>query len=268
AEMDSSSRHPPPKCHPATRQALRERVITWFANVDGALKIFWILGPRGIGKSAIAQTIAEYYHDLDQLGAAFFFSNHASNSLQVIPTLVYQLVIRFPDYKRIIIQILNNDSTIFERNLRSQFKSLIVKPFTMLQTQNSACVQQPILFILDGLDECQPEVARCELIELIDQSSLSSHTRAFRWLIFSRPDPSIQRLASRSNPRHECEELRMDDADARHDVSCMLQDGFASIRQQYSDVLDETWPPEAQLRRLADGAGGSFPFASTALELV
>ncbi|KAF9443493.1 hypothetical protein P691DRAFT_622128, partial [Macrolepiota fuliginosa MF-IS2] len=59
AEIDSSTRYPPPKCHPSTREDLRSRITKWLMGDNYERNILCLLGPAGTGKSAVAQTIAE-----------------------------------------------------------------------------------------------------------------------------------------------------------------------------------------------------------------
>lgn len=120
--------------------------------------MLWILGPAGVGKSAIAQTIGEHCKT-DGRGAAFFFSRlgHRDNPLQTIPTIAYQLAVRNPSYKHIITERLANDITILEKDLRSQFKELILAPFKVLKEQGALTPQRSLVIIVDGLDECNGE---------------------------------------------------------------------------------------------------------------
>ncbi|KAF9441419.1 hypothetical protein P691DRAFT_779803, partial [Macrolepiota fuliginosa MF-IS2] len=93
-EVDSSERDDPPRCHPDTRKEVRQKITTWRSNPERDRSMLWLLGPAGVGKSAIAQTIAEECAADGSLGATFFFSrlNNRNNPHSVIPTIVYQLV--------------------------------------------------------------------------------------------------------------------------------------------------------------------------------
>lgn len=276
AEVDSSARYPPPKCHPDTRQALRKGITTWLGDVKRHWNIIWIMGPAGVGKSAVAQTIAEHCRDTGQLGAAFFFSrsNNCDDPLRVIPTLSHQLAIHDPDYKTIVTEQLAADSTILEKNLRTQFKRLIVEPCTMLKARRPLIAYKPLLIILDGLDECNDEDAQREFIELISQHARLNRTSTFLWMICSRPESHLKNLLRRTDFKIPCirEELPIDDPIARQDVYCYLRSGFNDIRRQHPHLLNvgraEVWPPEATLRQIALVVSGLFILASTILKFV
>lgn len=121
-----------------------------------------------------SQTIAEEFKTTGRLGAAFFFyrPNKRDDPGTVIPTLTYQLAIRHHEYKRIVTERLVDDPTILEKYHRTQFKELIIDPFHVIVTQHASTVPEPLLIILDRLDECDDEGAQCELTELI-----SGHVR-------------------------------------------------------------------------------------------
>ncbi|TFK58313.1 hypothetical protein BDN72DRAFT_733144, partial [Pluteus cervinus] len=62
----------PPKCHPDTRHGIRGPLIPW-PDDPQAGSVRWISGWMGTGKSAIVQTMAEYWADQDRLAATYFF---------------------------------------------------------------------------------------------------------------------------------------------------------------------------------------------------
>lgn len=270
AEVDSSARDPLPICHPNTRESLRRRIADWFSDPQRHWRILWILGPAGVGKSAVAQTIAEEFKAAGHLGAAFFFSrlNHRNDPDRVIPTLAYQLAIQYPDYKHALTQSLADDSTILEKNRRSQFKKLIVEPFQALAAKNASCVQQPLLIVLDGLDECKGEEAQCELIELISDNARLMDGPL--WMICSRPEWHLKSILAQPDFHIHCrrEELLIDDTEAQRDVSLVLRQAFQEIQKRYHDRLDRNWPSETQLRRIATASSGLFAFAWTLARFV
>jgi hypothetical protein len=164
AMLDSRERAYAPRCDEDTRQTLRDLIINWARNVEATQHVFWLSGPAGIGKSAVAQTVAEQLNAEGLLGAVFFFSrpNDRSDPDVVIPTLVYQLALLLPEYQRIVIQRLVKDPLIFSKDRRSLFKELIIDPFRTLVSQRHLPLQRPLVIVLDGLDECRDRKAQCE----------------------------------------------------------------------------------------------------------
>ncbi|KAF9442422.1 hypothetical protein P691DRAFT_739000 [Macrolepiota fuliginosa MF-IS2] len=265
---DSSARAYPPLCHPDTRKTLRGRVIRWGMG-NGNERILWIFGPAAVGKSAVAQTVAEEFKRAGRLGASFFFSrpNHLDNPDWVIPTIVYQLATQNGEYKRIVTQCLVDDILILDKNRSTQFRELIIEPFRILMTQYPHTVREPLLIVLDGLDECKDKEAQCEFIDLIN-----THTRQIplRWMICSRPDWRLMTMLSNPDFMVICrrEELNICDDEAQRDVQCLLEAEFDKIRQEYKDRLPVDWPPEYQQRRIASIASGHLGFASFILRFI
>ncbi|KAF9440387.1 hypothetical protein P691DRAFT_620084, partial [Macrolepiota fuliginosa MF-IS2] len=58
-EFDSSERDPPPRCHPGTRLKIVKQIQEFFDDYRNGKRLLWIVGPAGVGKSAIMQTLAE-----------------------------------------------------------------------------------------------------------------------------------------------------------------------------------------------------------------
>lgn len=278
AEVDSSARHPPPRCHVETRKALRQRVMMWLGDAPKGrdVTMLWLLGPAGVGKSAVAQTIAEESPKKGRLVAAFFFANQdeRDDHQRVIPTLAYRLAVHDTGYRQLVAQALRRDSTILKANLQTQFEKLIVEPFATHELK-SRCQQDPYLIILDGLDECKDEGAQCEFIKLIDDyTRLNRLNSPLLWMVCSRPEAHLKRLFPRVDHNTACkrEDLAVDDDEAKQDVYRVLRDGLAEIYTRWPELFDiqegEMWPPEESLRELANIASGLFVFASTVLKFV
>ncbi|KAF5362558.1 hypothetical protein D9756_002122 [Leucocoprinus leucothites] len=281
AEMDSSDREPPPRCHPETRKEIRETLSFWFLNPRRASNFIWLSGPAGAGKSAVAQTFAEYSHGLGRFGAAFFFSRlqNRDSPTGVIATIAYQLALRDAGYNHLITHILFNDPSILDKPMRIQFHKLIVEPFTILTAQlaASAAARQPLLIIIDGLDECSNEDAQCELIALIGEYvRLSTAPCPLLWLVCSRPEWHLKRVFAYADPPIDCrrEEITCNAAEDIKDVYRILKDGLQQIRDKTCWDLSPSssqriqWPTESKLQRLSTKIGGLPVFASTVLRFI
>ncbi|KAJ3568206.1 hypothetical protein NP233_g5866 [Leucocoprinus birnbaumii] len=283
AEVDSSARKYSPRCHPETRKKLRNSVVNWiFAKRDFDLsterparqppRMLWIMGPAGVGKSAVAQTIAEEAKADEFLGATLFFSrpNRLDDPEKIIPTLAYQLAVKHPQYKPILNQRLADDPSLLEKTLRVQFKELIVDPFSIIVAQDPQKRIKPLLIILDGLDECEGEEAQCELIEVIADHVRSVGFSPLLWMVCSRPEWHFRYLISRADFPATCrrEQMSIDDPEARQDVAIFLREEFALIRRRFSDYLSYDWPPSYALQLIILKASGLFALASTIVRFV
>ncbi len=124
---NSSERGDPPKCHPRTRLAINQAIVDWIEDGQRTCFIKWLYGSAGSGKSAIAQTIAEMYHESRRLAASFFWSRMAArrNSEEwLVASLAYQLGVFFPDMLDHIEQAVERDPSIFSRSLDAEMGSL------------------------------------------------------------------------------------------------------------------------------------------------
>ncbi|TEB20194.1 hypothetical protein FA13DRAFT_1645330 [Coprinellus micaceus] len=68
-DPNSDERCDAPKCHPETRTAVQEDIISWITTQ----RIMWLSGPAGAGKTAIAGSVAETCEDMGLLAGSFFF---------------------------------------------------------------------------------------------------------------------------------------------------------------------------------------------------
>ncbi|KAJ3569460.1 hypothetical protein NP233_g5040 [Leucocoprinus birnbaumii] len=273
AMLDSIDRGYIPRCNEDTRRSLRARIVDWAQDDSEAQSLLWLSGPAGVGKSAVAQTVAEAMKAAGLLGGAFFFSrpNNRSDPNVVIPTLVYQLALNIPDYRNLITQRLIEDPLLLNRSRATQFEELIVIPFRSLASRPETATRRLFLIVIDGIDECRDREAQRELVEMI-----SRHMRAegeklwLRWLLTSRPEPDLKVAFSNVDCKTICrqEKLAVEDSEAQRDARRILDAGFAEIRRRYPDQLADDWPAEDEVCFIAHKALGHLGFASFVLRFI
>jgi hypothetical protein len=264
ATKDSSARHPPPRCNPETRLKIRERLTQWILNENDKWKMLWVRGSAGTGKSAVAQSFGDSCEE-EKHGGSYFFSRAARRNKPetVVPTLVYQLATTIPEYRSLIGHQLANNPLMLRNSLPVQFRKLIVEPFANLQRQRP---REPIVVILDGLDECEDEDAQLEILDMITNALRTNPDLPLRWLIFSRPESHLKDAFSKYT---NCgrEELVID-AECRDDVEKYTRDGISQIRDKFSKFTPTDWPPADLLQELIEKISGLFVYASTCLHFI
>ncbi|KAJ3552274.1 hypothetical protein NP233_g12919 [Leucocoprinus birnbaumii] len=192
ASHDSSARWLPPQCHLGTREDYIAALTEWGSKPEVNLleTIIWVNGPAGVGKSAIAQSVADALGEL--LGCSFFFSrpNGRDDPNTFFTTLSYQLAVRFPDsgYSEIVNETIRRDPSIVEKAIPDQFRHLFVIPLQKLRIDEK--LLSPKVIIVDGLDECRSEGAHLTIISTIIKSVRAMST-PFTWLTLSRLEPHI-----------------------------------------------------------------------------
>ncbi|KAF5325873.1 hypothetical protein D9611_000973 [Ephemerocybe angulata] len=84
ASHDSRERYPPPRCYSGTQNHILESFTSWFQERAKEKPILWLHGPTGMGKTTIAQTIAEQVEKEGRLAAAFFFSRDSDGPVTLM----------------------------------------------------------------------------------------------------------------------------------------------------------------------------------------
>ncbi|KAJ3572143.1 hypothetical protein NP233_g3270 [Leucocoprinus birnbaumii] len=266
AELDSSARFPPPRCHPQTRLAIIERVRSRLKTPTK--RVQWLVGPAGVGKSAIMQTIAELEKKESAILAALFFSapNGRNDPAKVIFTLAYQIALQHEKYCQYIRSQAKADPKLWEKSTDVQFNKFIVEPFAILRVHRDS---EPILIFIDGLDECKGQQDQIQLLSTI-HAFVATHPRApLLWVISSRPEAHI---TTHMNPLafYSKEEVSVDSPEACQDVERFLRTEFNKIRDSDPVIqsLHHQWPPESQLLKLLAAALGLFAYADTVVRFV
>ncbi|KAJ3562050.1 hypothetical protein NP233_g9816 [Leucocoprinus birnbaumii] len=274
-----------PKCNEGTRQSLLSRLVEWGHSSRPTHSLLWLSGPAAVGKSAVAQTVAEDLGKEELLGATFFFYQPYNRTTldTVILTLVLQLSLLLPPYKLIVGQRFTEDPLIFDKTPRYLFEKLLTEPFipdlshrplTYLSYLSYQLListdQRPLLIILDGLDECRDSNAECELVKMICDHAQQDSDSRLRWMICSRPETHLLVAFSSTITKGTCyqEKLEVDDGEAQKDSLCILRRGFAEIRERYPLQLPADWPDPAQVNYIADRASGHLGFVSFIIRFI
>ncbi|KXN89418.1 hypothetical protein AN958_05709 [Leucoagaricus sp. SymC.cos] len=274
AAYDSSARDPPPRCHPETRLAVVERIQHFFADRNYNRSMMWLVGPAGVGKSAVMQTLAENASlstSNIQLGASLFFSiNGRDDGSKAITTLAYQLAVTHMPYHQYLKCLVLHDPELLHKSLATQFDRFIVKPFTIL-TEQANPGRQRFLIVIDGVDECLGHGTQCELLGLVAHFCINHPKSDLVWIVASRPEPHITAFFSSDEviPAYLKEELVVDSDQARMDVEKFLRDEFRRIQKKSPTLVHlPRWPTENDFLPIAAASDGLFAYGSTAIRFI
>ena len=271
AAYDSQERDTAPRCLPGTRMAVLEEIETWIeAGGDGG-SVFWLHGPAGAGKSAIAQTVAETCAERDELAASFFFARTVASqnsAKHLFPTIAVQIALSAPEKRERLDSILRNDPWINERALGS------VDLVASLFQQGSVLLpSSQFLVVIDGLDECQRRDDQCRILAQISHM-INTHRLPLRFLIVSRPEAHICEAFEEPGLENITKSLSLyGDFQARDDVSMYLRSEFSRIYEsrKHRDVMEfvpRPWPSKDVIATLVDKSGGYFIYASTVIKFI
>ncbi|KAF8802012.1 hypothetical protein BYT27DRAFT_7197473 [Phlegmacium glaucopus] len=271
---DSSERYDPPKCHPSTRVAVLQHIMTWINDLQKILFFMWLYGPAGAGKSAIAQSIAELCHEANILAASFFFSRTAvgrNDESRLIPTLVYQLCLSIPAIRKYVEETIERDPLVLSRSLEAQIRSLMVDPLhrALLDDKDAMSLHSgPKVIIIDGLDECgTPKVQRYVLSSLA--TAVQEIPLPISFLVASRPEQTIRDAFNAEPFRSMTRELVLDDSyRPDEDIKLFFQSKFDEIKQNHPlrNLLPPGWPSDPEIIHLVRKSSGQFIYASTVMK--
>ena len=161
-------------CLEGTRTGLLEMIIAWAHGIwhvpPGmseeeygfmcSRNIFWLYGLAGAGKSTVANTVAKSL-TLDGLYLACYFpardGSESTPANKVFPTIAHRLALLYPPYREALMTQLGgpNSSAALNDDLQDQRKYLLED----LLSVNGVVPFQPIVVVIDGLDNCGSDPA-------------------------------------------------------------------------------------------------------------
>ncbi|KAL0564695.1 hypothetical protein V5O48_017344 [Marasmius crinis-equi] len=287
AGHQSEGRYPQPKCHPETRTEVRRRIIDHVRSWKESWFVYWLYGPAGAGKSAIAQSICEECQSSGDLICSFFFSrNHPKRNTPTYLFLVlaYGLAWSVPELQGPIGHVLQTNPAILRGSIEEQFIELIVKPCRWL-AQMGGWGNRPRLVVIDGLDECDGSAItngssqrptgsqmQARILSAIASSVREPEGLPLQFLICSRPEPAIREFFDTKVFHPLIWYYLLDnDASTYRDILLFLQDSFAKIRAdvKYRSIrFPAVWPDPEDVHAIVRKACGQFVYVATLLRWI
>ncbi|KAF9522979.1 hypothetical protein CPB83DRAFT_68707 [Crepidotus variabilis] len=270
AMHDSSTRDPPPRCHPTTRKASLDTIITFVEDPDPQDAVLWMNAPFGHGKSAVMQTVIETLRTSSRghlVAGSFFFGREKEGrdkAHYLLPAILYQIAHNIPGMYEHINDAINADPTLPSKSIETQFIPLLVAPF---RNFTPTLTQTPTVFI-DGLDECYTSAAQRSVLKLIAEA-ISIHKVPLRFVIASRPEVHIEQSFNALALSSISRSFELDD-DFENMVTYFRAefDNIYDSRAESMVDIPKPWPSNKILWDLARRASGQYLFASTVIRFV
>ncbi|KAG7094195.1 hypothetical protein E1B28_007802 [Marasmius oreades] len=288
-------------CLPGTREAVLRDIHEWSSSEsDSSKPVCWLSGTAGVGKSAIALTVAKSCAENNRLAASFFFFRSdpkRNNPSSLMLTIAHGLVTTIPSLRPIIHGKIATDPRILEATLEEQFRELIVSPLLNVSPSSnvssslkrkrgqrrqrhvpeqplpqSPAQKDPNLVIIDGLDECKDSDTQLRLISILTSAYQHSPHFPLRLLICSRPESWIREAFDLPNHCILTKHIKLDDSYLPNkDIEQYFRSQFTSIctNIKYKRVeFPNPWPSEADIECLVHNASAQFIYATTAMKFV
>jgi len=226
------------------------------------MRIFWLAGLAGTGKTSIAVTLCRLLQDDPDivLGGSFFCSRTANINEQtdarcIVPTIAAFFAELSPVFATALAAELTADPRATLKPISNQIDALLQRPLTKL-----ASLSCPIVFIIDALDECSDENEVKKLLLAI--STLTCDAK-IKFIVTSRPETHIN--SNLTSPSAHNTILRLhtiDKVEVTEDIRLYIDRTFAE------QPLEESWYTASDVDSLASRADGLFIFASTVVSYV
>ncbi|KAL6828276.1 hypothetical protein V8C40DRAFT_240604 [Trichoderma camerunense] len=267
ASFNDANKQQASLCLPHTREQMLHDIRTW---IDGNSEkgIYWLSGMAGTGKTTISLTIAREYHQKKQLGASFFFSRGGgdlASAKKFAATIAVQLAEQSPELRRLILNATRLNPRIGHLNLYNQWEKLVLEPLGLLE---SSSIQQPLLIVVDALDECDDEKDIGMLIECFASTITNVKEIPIRIFITSRPELPIHLTLNRVsiNLRQHFTLHNIEQAIVDGDLRIYYQHHLSQLSQRY--MWDKRIILDDVIRSLVEKTHGLFIYAATACRFI
>ena len=191
--------------------------------------------------------------------------------MHLFPTIAYQLSLAIPAVGKVIHEVVTKDPSLLSKAMRVQLQELIVEPMQLVDLPN-----QPVVIIIDGLDECEGEGMQAHIIRLLGhafQHAVGGLSRVC-FIVTSRPEPWIHNEFDMEPLLLTTQQVFLgQNGEANDDIRTFLSASFTEIHnsarhQSTMWDVEKPWPSNRVLDDLVEKASGQFIYPATVLKFV
>jgi len=252
-------------CMEGTRSTILQEIENEIKNVDGP-NMIWIRGSPGVGKSALAASIAARLWDQNRHIISFRFDRTQSATITTDAlwrVVALGLARLYPSVRRHIRDIVQNDKVPDLSDIDGRFKSLIETP---LSTFNDMPYEELPVIVIDALDECgglrHDSSGKDDykgLLRTLKHWAQVDHLKRFKLVITSRPEDHITQAFPKSISIHIAipsgSDVKLGDS-ASEDIRLFLKSCLENMGMNNAFI-------EKALDYLVPRAAGIFIWATT-----
>ncbi|OJA13981.1 hypothetical protein AZE42_04598 [Rhizopogon vesiculosus] len=224
------------RCLPDTREDMLSEIKSWISSAgDNVLRVLWLSGTAGAGKSAIAHTIANWSNEIGCLGACFCFDRTrvvGRRHEKIFTTIGRDLADSNPAVRRALDDVVHDNNELRHcADILRQGRELLVGPIRVAST----AVDAPVLIVIDALDESNDRKSREQILSLL-ASQLNNLLANFRVIITFRPLEDIHKSLKTASHIHH---LSMNDISLQStsiDIERYVCDKLAMLGDVFKDT--------------------------------
>lgn len=218
-------------------------------------------GFAGSGKSTISVTVCERLKARSQLAGAFYCKRDAADQRdpkRILSSLSYSLSSVCKPYRDLVYSALENESDISGTPVTYQLTTLFTGPLPMVR----GMPREPLVFVIDALDECGDDTSRPQIVDsLLQIAKLTSWLKVF---ITSRPQPEIMLAFQTKNVRISV--LDLNTLDPSNDIMVYTRSCLQNLADNHS--LDRKWLDNDIVLSLSRQASGLFIWTTIVFRFV
>ncbi|KAL0570101.1 hypothetical protein V5O48_011861 [Marasmius crinis-equi] len=271
------------ECLEGTREEVLQIIHDWRKAKERDLPICWLSGAAGVGKTAIAMTVAKSCEDDGLVSSFFLFRSDPkrNNPSALMLTIAHGLTVTIPLLRNPIERRISGDPRILEAKMEEQFRELVLKPslnwgwrrrMQAFLADFSLTTREPTLVIIDGLDECSDSATQLRILNIIRDSYQHPPRSPLRFLICSRSESWIQHAFNAQPLRDITRRIVLDDTFfPAKDIKRYLVHEFGEIRgnSEYAHIVfPDPWPSKTDLKRLVRLSDRQFVYVVTAVRFI
>ncbi|GJJ10753.1 hypothetical protein Clacol_004981 [Clathrus columnatus] len=241
------------QCLPGTRVEALDEIIEWINNPDdNCPRLFWLAGPAGVGKSAIAHSIALRFKSLRRLGSFFCFDRNQSidgRREKIFPTIARDLADLDSQIKHELAKVIKNETSLRKTpDLQLEWEKFVLEPLRITSQISTG----PILIVIDALDESGDPTSRRELVRILEKE-ISSLPVNVRFLVTSRPEKDITLTFNKSHIRTKMM-TTIPESETNRDI-------LSYFKTTLEAEIADGFFTDAHLKRLVELSQGLFQWA-------
>ncbi|KAF9261264.1 hypothetical protein L218DRAFT_870421, partial [Marasmius fiardii PR-910] len=259
---------------PGTRKTVLQLLHKWKDSECQTHPVCWLSGAAGVGKSAIALSIAKEWETNGLVSSFFFFRSDPkrNNPDSLILSIAHGLIVTRPYLRDSIYQRITSDPHILDAELENQYKELVLK--NLNHSSSSPGSTTPDLVVIDGLDECCDDTTQQKILTLIFSTYHQSFHLPLRFLLCSRPESWIRDFFECQDFSSLTKHIDLDDSrwsEVEDDITRYFEAQFQNICKdpKYKKVpFPDPWHSPGVIWLLVWKADGQFIYAATIIKFV